>query len=312
MNVLVIGATGKTGQSTVAALTARGAHVRAATRTPSGAVNPARTPGAAAEPVPTPGAVEPARTAGTSTGAVEVVRFDWADRTTWGPALAGVDAVYLIGPFAESDPVTLVEDFLAAATEVRRVVLLTLIGADRLPSEVPLAHWERAVRESGKEWTILRPNWFMQNFSQGFLPALRDTGVLELPAADAHLSFVDTRDVGEIAAIALTESGHDGQTYVLTGPDSLTYTDALATLSAVADRDLHYKPPSPEDFAAGMRSRGVPELAVIWQLALYDLIRSGANAPVTSTVEHLTGHPARPLSTYATENAAVWQTPETL
>lgn len=281
MNVLVIGATGKTGRPTVQALLDRGAHVRAGSRDP-----------------------------GQPADGVEPVRFDWADRATWAPALAGADALYLIGPFAEPNPVELVEDLLAAATDVRRVVLLTLIGADRLPDEVPLAHWERAVRESGKEWTILRPNWFQQNLGHGgFLPALRDAGLLELPAADARLSLVDTRDVGEVAAVALTEPGHSGQTYVLTGPDSLTYAETVATLGAAAGRDLHYKPMSAADFAAGMRARGVRELSITWQLGLYDLIVGGANAPVTDTVERLTGHPARSLAAYAAENAAAWRRP---
>lgn len=277
MNVLVIGATGKTGRHVVEALVARGAKVRAAGRDPK------------------PGAAEPG---------VEPVRFDWEDRATWGPALAGADAVYLVGPVWQREPELLMHQLLgqAAAAGLRRVVLLSVLGADLLPSLVPMASWERDVRASGLEWTVLRPNWFQQNFGQGFGPALREHGALSLPAsAGTALSFVDTRDVAEVAAIALTEDGHAGRTYELTGPDSLTHDQALALLAPALGRELTYTPLAAEGFAAGLRNSGVPERSVEWQLALFALMEAGGNAAVTSTVEDVTGHAPRSLASYAAQ-----------
>ncbi|MEV6107128.1 NAD(P)H-binding protein [Streptomyces sp. NPDC051940] len=280
MNVAVLGATGKTGRPLVDALLARGVEVRAASR----------------QPKDIPGA--------------ETVHFDWADRDTWAGAVAKVDAVYVVGPVWEPDAAAVFEDFLGQASDVRRVVLLTLIDAERLPADVPLAGWERAVQQSGKEWTILRPNWFQQNLGHGaFTEELRDTGLLELPAGARALSFIDVRDVAEAAAVALTEDGHSGRTYVLTGPDSLTYAQATALLGQAAGRALRYAALSPADYADRLRAAGAPEWAVIWQLGLYELIDDGANTPVTDTVERLTGRPPRRLGDYATEYAAVWQTP---
>ena len=278
MTVLVIGATGKTGRAVTDALTARGVKVAAATRTPGAA----------------PDGVRP-------------VRFDWADRATWAPALEGAEGLYIVGPYAHPTGETLVGELLAEAADTRHVALLSVLGADRLPPEVMMADWERDVRASGKQWTILRPNWFIQNFGNAFAPALREHGLLELPAADAALSFVDTRDIAAVAATALTEDGHTAQVYDLTGPQSLTYTEALKTITAAAGRILTYRPISHEHSAANLRASGARERSIIWQRGLYDLIQNGVNAPVTHIVEQVTGHPARTLAQYAAENAATWR-----
>jgi uncharacterized protein YbjT (DUF2867 family) len=281
MTVLVIGATGKTGAAVVDALTARGVKVAAATRTP-----------------------ETAR----PRDGVRPVRFDWADRAGWAPAFDGVEGVYIVGPYAHPTGEELVGELLAdAGSGVRRIALLSVIGADRLPPEVMMADWERDVRSSGAEWTILRPNWFIQNFGNAFAATLRDKGLLELPAGDAALSFVDTRDIAEVAAAALTEDGHAGQVYDITGPESFTYAQALKILGDAAGRELTYRAISHEQAARNLRAAGVRERSVTWQRGLYDLILAGANAEVTDVVERVTGHPARTLAAYAAENAALWR-----
>lgn len=287
MTILVIGATGKTGRAVVDALTARGVKVAAASRTP-----------------------ETVEAATHDAGPVRAVRFDWADRATWAPALEGAEGLYVVGPTAHPTGEVLVGELLAEAADVRRVALLSVIGADRLPPEVMMADWERDVRAAGaagKEWTILRPNWFIQNFGNAFAAPLRDKGVLELPAADAALSFVDTRDVAEVAAAALTEDGHAGRIYDITGPESLTYAEALKTIAAAAGRDLTYRAISHEQAAENLRAAGVRERAITWQRGLYDLIIDGANAAVTPVVQQVTGHPARNLAQYAAEHAATWR-----
>jgi uncharacterized protein YbjT (DUF2867 family) len=279
MTVLVIGATGKTGRPLVEALVARGVKVRAASRKP----------GAASE------GVEPAR-------------FDWSDRQSWADALRGVEGLYIVGPYAEADADVLVGELLAVADDVRRVVLLSVIGADRLPSAVPMARWERDVRASGKAWTILRPNWFQQNFGEGgFTAPLRDRGLLELAAADAAVSFVDTRDVAEVAATALTEDGHDGQVYEITGPRALTHADVVALLGSAAGRELRYVVLDPELMVDRMRTAGATERTVLWQQGLFAMMRAGADAPVSDVVRRVTGREPRSLTDYASEHAADWR-----
>ncbi|MFI6517809.1 SDR family oxidoreductase [Spirillospora sp. NPDC050679] len=278
MNVLVLGATGKTGRPVVDALVARGVHVRAASRTP-----------------------------GAAAAGVEPVRFDWADRSTWEPALRDVDGLYIVGPYTAPDRPGLVGDLLAAAPHADRVVLLSVLGVDRLPETIPMVAWETDVRASGKQWTILRPNWFQQNFGEGFAALLRENGELALPAADAEVGFVDTRDIAEVAAAALTEEGHAGETYVVTGPELLTHDQVVQTLGEATGRELRYTALDADRFADGLRAAGLDEGSVAWQTGLFQLIRAGGNAVVTDTVEQITGRPARSLKAYARENAALWK-----
>lgn len=278
MEVLVIGAGGKTGSQLTSALRSQGATVRAAGRTP-----------------------------GKPADGIVPVRFDWADRGTWADALGTAEGLYIVGPTAQPDADVLVRDLLAEAAGVRRVVLLSVLGADLLPDVVPMAGWEQDVRNSGKQWTILRPNWFQQNFGDGaFTTPLRDTGVLELPDADAALSFIDTRDIAEVAALALVQDGHDGRTYELTGPQSLTYAEALAILGKAADRDLSYVALDPQQHTDRLRAAGLSERFVIWQQGLHALIRDGVNTPMTDTVRQITGHDPRSLADYAAERAEAW------
>ncbi|MGK5551486.1 NAD(P)H-binding protein [Actinomadura kijaniata] len=281
MTVLVLGATGKTGRAVVDALAARGAKVRAASR------------------APVPSGID----------GVEAVRFDWTDPGTWREALRDVDALYVVGPYAEPDRPGLVRDLLAAAPGAGRVVLLSVLGVELLPDTIPMAVWEADVRASGKEWTILRPNWFHQNFGEGFAASLRDEGLLALPAADATVGFVDTRDIAEVAAAALTEDGHAGQVLVVTGPEALTHAQAVRTLGEAAGRELRYTALTAEQHVEELRAAGLDEGSVAWQRGLFQLIREGRYAVVTDTVERVTGRPARPLRAYANEYAETWRAP---
>ncbi|MEY9909325.1 uncharacterized protein YbjT (DUF2867 family) [Catenulispora sp. MAP12-49] len=283
MTILVIGATGKTGRPVVEALAARGAKVAAASRNPETGFGGSREDG------------------------VVPVRFDWDDRDTWAPALEGAEALYIVGPYAHPTGERLVADLLAEARDTRRVVLLSVIGAELLPQEAMMAHWERAVRASGKEWTILHPNWFFQNFGSGFLPALRDRGVLALPAGQGAVSFVDTRDIGEVAAAALTEDGYGGQVLTITGPDALTYAEAVAMLGDVAGRQMAYQTVEPEQAEANSRAAGAGERTIIAQRGLFQVIRDGGNAPVTDVVRRVTGHAPRSFAQYAAEYAELWR-----
>jgi uncharacterized protein YbjT (DUF2867 family) len=279
MRCLVIGATGKTGAPLVRSLADRNVTVRAASRHP----------------------------ADTAAGSVESVRFDWSDRTSWKPALRDVDSMYLVGPYAEAEAEVLVRELIDAAPQVRRVVLLSILGVELLPDAIPIATWEQDVRASGKEWTIIRPNWFYQNFGHGgFTAGLRASGELALPAGQATVGFVDTRDIADVAALALTEDGH-AATYTLTGPEAFTHGQALEQIGAASGRALRYVAQPPAQFAETMRASGAAENTITWQSGLFRLIREGVNSLVTDTVPALTGHPARTVKSYAVEYAARWQ-----
>jgi len=205
MTVLVTGATGTVGSRVVAALAAADEPVRAASR-------------------------EMRRAPGIRCDVASSVSFDFEKPETWGDALDGVDEIFLVRPpqLSRVGPLT---DFVDAAERVGvdHVVVLSVLGADKNPL-LPHRRIERHVEGTGLNWTFVRASFFMQNFLEEHRGEVRD-GVLFVPAGDGKTSFVDARDVAEVAAAALTEPGHGGRAYDVTGPEALTYDEVAAVFS---------------------------------------------------------------------------------
>ncbi|GAA1798896.1 NAD(P)H-binding protein [Luedemannella flava] len=246
-------------------------------------------------------AVRPAGRAGATV-------FDWDKPGTWAPALAGVERAYVLWPQGTTQPQHRMAEFVSAAadTSLRRLVLLSAYGVDRADGSGPRKA-EQAVQDSGLDWTILRPNWFLQNFSDGiFAPGIRERRVIEAPAGDGLVSFVDTRDIAAVAATALTGDGHTGEGYTITGPTAVTFADVAAAISGVIGEPVGYRDADPAGTRAGLLAAGVaPDYADLL-LGLFAGIVAGHNPTVTDVVERVTGRPARDVATYARDNAAAW------
>lgn len=261
--VLVLGGTGKTGRRVAAELRRRGPEPAVASRR----------------------------------GAV---RFDWADRSTWQPALSGTDAVYVVdsqGPDAPAE----VRDFaaLAAGEGVRKLVLLSARVWGEQPGDDRLAT-EAAVRDSGLEWTILRPAWFAQNFTEFefFESLLGAGGELRLPAGDGREAFVDLEDLAEVAAAALTEDGHAGRTYVLSGARSLSFGDAVAEIADAAGRPLRYVPVTEDAYRAELAAAGYPDAVVDEMITVLRHLREERGAEPTDGVREALGRAPRDFTDY--------------
>lgn len=248
--ILVLGATGSTGSRVAAQLAAAGHPVRRASRRGD-------------------------------------VRFDWSDRDTWTPALEGVERVYLMAP----DGLPVDPDFVRVAVDggVRRLVLLSSRGVEEMRDERLLAA-EELVKGSGVEWTVLRPDWFDQNFDEGFFQPAVLAGELVLPLGDRKTAFVDADDIAAVAVGALTGEGHHGRTYEVTGPELLSFPEALAVISEVTGREIAYRG-TPDDYRAIMP----PEVAEA-QIRAWDALR---DSDVTDTVERVAGRPPRSFREYA-------------
>ncbi|MFI7542621.1 NAD(P)H-binding protein [Actinoplanes sp. NPDC049599] len=265
MTTLVLGGTGKTGRRIVSLLTRRGLPVRAGSRA-------ARPP------------------------------FAWTDPRTWDAALAGVDAVYLsyYPDLALPGAAETIAAFVAraGARGVRRLVLLSGRGEPRALAS------EETVRRSGLSWTVVRPSWFNQNFSEGFLLDAVLAGELALPVGEAAEPFTDADDIAEVAVAALTDERHAGQTYELTGPRLLTFAEAAAEIGAACGRPIGFVPLRPAEFTAVLREHGMPE-----DLGdLFHLVTDGRNAHLTDGVQRALGRPPRDFADYARAAAAtgVW------
>lgn len=280
--VLVIGGTGKTGRELVRLLAEGGVSVRAASR-------------------------HPGKPAG---GAGEAVEFDWARPETHAGALEGVERIYLVPPALVVDASGQVTPFLRGAVDggVRRIVQLSALGVDAAPEEVGLRKIELSVMGSGAEWTILRPNWFMQNFSESFfLPPILERGELPAPVGDAAVSFIDTRDIAAVAAAALVEDGHDGEGYALTGGRALTFGEVADTIGAAAGRRVRYVDVAPEEMRRAMVEGGMPGDYAGMMMGLFEGMRAGWNAPVDDSVERVLGRQPTPFADYTRDNVDAWR-----
>ncbi len=265
----MLGARGKTGSRVVPRLTGLGVPVRAGSR---------------------------------STG----TRFEWADRSSWGPALEGAGAVYLV-PMNEHVEADVVTEFTGAAVAagVRRIVLLSARGPGGRPQDLQ-APAERAVRESGVEWTILRAAWFAQNFSEDvFLPALLE-GELALPAGEGREAFVDVADIADVAVAALTGDGHAGRVYELSGPEPLSFREAVRLIAEASGRDLRYTPLEASVFRARLAEQGVPDALVSILTDLLGDIANGVGDHADDGVRQALGRDPRPFADYVKETAGAW------
>lgn len=236
------------------------------------------------------------------------VRFDWTLPDTWEPALAGADALYLVAP---DDP-SPVREFVrqAEASGVRRFVVLSGHGIEKAGEEFGqgMAVAEAAVRETGAAWTLLRPNNFFQNFDEDLWLAPLRAGRLGLPIGDMPEPFIDADDVAAVAAAVLTEDGHDGKAYDLSGPRALTFAEATRTIAEAAGRPIRYEELTPAAYRAELLSEGWPEAAADALNAMFALHRAGHTAEVTDGVQQVLGRAPADLEPWARSVAArgVW------
>ncbi|MGM1058232.1 NAD(P)H-binding protein [Saccharothrix sp. Mg75] len=215
------------------------------------------------------------------------VPFDWGDRVTWAHALTGVERVYLMAPHElPVDP-----DFVLEAVNrgVRRFVLLSSRAIEEMRDERLLAA-EQLVASSGVDWTAVRPDWFDQNFDEGFFRESVVAGELVLPFGERRVAFVDAGDIAAVAAAALVEDGHAGRTYEVTGPEALSFPAALEEIGRVSGRRVAFRGTA-DDYRAVVP----PEVAEA-QVAAWD---AWGESDVTDAVERVAGRPPKSFRAYA-------------
>jgi uncharacterized protein YbjT (DUF2867 family) len=258
--VLVLGGTGKVGRRIAARLTDRGVPVRIGARTAAPA-------------------------------------FDWNDPVTWRKVLNGVQNVFIsyAPDIAVPGAPQTVAEFTrqAAAQGVARVVLLSGRGEPEAEAA------ERLVQDGPLPWTILRCSWFAQNFSEGAFAESVAAGELALPVDSVGEPFVDAEDVADVAVAALTEDGHAGQVYELTGPRLLTFADAVGEIAAASGREVRLVPITVDEFSAEMAALGVPEDEVGLLRFLFTEVLDGRNEYVTDGVRRALGREPTDFREYA-------------
>jgi uncharacterized protein YbjT (DUF2867 family) len=191
---------------------------------------------------------------------------------------------------------------LAVESGVRRFVLLSGSG------EEEAQRTELAVQEAGTEWTIVRCAWFMQNFSENYLLEPILSGKVVLPAGDVPEPCVDADDIADVAVAALTEAGHAGQIYELTGPRLLTFAEAIGEIAGATGRKIRYVPVSVEEYASMLSEQDVPTEFIGLLTYLFSEVLDGRNAYLTDGVQRALGQEPKDFAVYAREVAAtgIW------
>ncbi|MFD0903274.1 NAD(P)H-binding protein [Actinomadura sediminis] len=275
---LVTGATGNVGRHVVRRLLDGGAPVRALTRAPERAGLP---------------------------DGVDVVRADHSDPDALSGALAGVDAVFLVWPFGTAGAAGAVVD--AIARRARRVVLLSSIAVrddvERQTDAIGALHaeLERPIERSGLDWTFLRPGGFAAN-TLAWAPEIRADGTVRDAFGAAAMPLIHERDIADVAVRALTEDGHAGRRYALTGAEVRRQDEFAHVIGEVIGRPVRWEEIPPE---AALRKRieaGMPPSFARVMVEGYAALRERP-APATTTVEEVTGVPPRSFRAWAADHA---------
>lgn len=278
--IFVTGATGTMGSATVKGLKARGARFKVGTRSPD-------------------------KLKGQG---VEAVSFDWERPETYGPALQGVEKVFLLTPI--SDKQAQYAQMLASAAkvaDVKHIVKLSVMGVEAEPG-ILLGRMhragERAIQNSGIAWTMVRPTFLMENFVNYYGVDPKKDSTVYLPHGQGKAVWVDGRDVGEVAAEVLTGKGHEGKAYELTGPEALGAAEALAILGEALGHKYTYVDVPEAAARKAMQDMQMPAWMVEAFLELHMLIRNGWSATSASGVKDVLGRPPRSFKEYAKDLVA--------
>ncbi|WP_258054613.1 SDR family oxidoreductase [Streptomyces sp. Ru71] len=275
--VLVTGATGNVGAQVVQELRGRGVGVRAFVR-------------------------DLARAAAILGDDIDLAYGDFADVGTLRQALDGVERVFLVCP---NDPLQV--EYAANAIDaaalagVRQIVVMSTVGAEAGSQTVFFdqhGRIEEHAQDSGVPTVVLRSSHLMSNI-RASADSIKQAGRFFLPAGDARIAMIDPRDVAAVATLVMETSDHDGRTYLLTGPEAITYGEVAEHLSHALDRPITYVAVTDEAALNGLAQAGLPQWLAEQIVAAFGALRAGVNAYTTDWVRELTGREPRGIDDFA-------------
>lgn len=272
-NILITGGTGKTGSRLAVKLRERGLAPRIASRTPGKGLT----------------------------------QFDWMNPATFASAVEGMQSVYLVAPGA-ADPLTAMRPFLdfALQSDVQRFVFLS---ASSLEEGGPmLGQVNRYLKQNAPTWVVLRPTWFMQNFSEmQHRATIVGEGLIYSATEDGEIPFIDADDIAAVAAEAVTSESFPSGDPVLTGPELLTYDQVAAMIASVANYPVQHRRLTEEELARRFAGAGMPASYAAFLASLDKGIASGSEAQLTREVHRITGRAPKSFETFAVETRNAWR-----
>lgn len=275
--VLVVGATGTVGSGIVKLLKEQGYQVRSTT---SKVVNSSNK---------------------------DTVQINLATGEGIKEAMEGITRAFFISPPAYSDQYLILAPLVQEAKRVglKKVVLMTALGADADETS-PFRRVEVELEQSGLNYNIVRPNWFLQNFNTFWIQGILEQGKILLPAGNAKTSFIDTRDISAVAAKLLVTNEHNNKAFNLTGPESLDHNEVASAISKKTQKAISYEEIKPEVFLQGLISAGLPESYASFLVVIMGYLKEGYNSAVTDDVRTILGADPRGLNNYVSDYKTSW------
>ncbi|MBX2844714.1 MAG: NAD(P)H-binding protein [Saprospiraceae bacterium] len=268
--ILVLGGTGKTGRKIVEQLQTQGYPVRIGSRRAA-------------------------------------IPFDWDAPENWSEVLQGMDKMYVTyqPDLAVPGALEAIEQLVRVAKQqgIKKLVLLS--GKGEREAELS----EQVVIHSGLDYTIVRASWFSQNFSESFLLEPIMAGFVALPQANVKIPFVDTNDIAEVAVQALTNDLHNGKIYHLTGPEAITFPQAIAEIATQTNRHIDFQPVSLDEYSAALKAAPLPEgYAWLIDYLFREVIGQASVSDISTDVEQVLGRKPTSFQEYVstTKETGVW------
>lgn len=234
------------------------------------------------------------------------IPFDWTQPKTWATAVEGMNAVYITfqPDLAVPGSQEAIQGFtdLAIRMGISRIVLLSGRG------EIEAEKCEDIVMNSDSKWTIVRCDWFNQNFSESMFLEPILAGHVALPRSEAKIPFVDTDDIADVAFESFMDEKHVGQIYELTGPRLLTFKEVTEEIAAATKREIQFTELSFEQYNTMLKELQIPD-DYIWLVDyLFTEVLDGRNAKTTDTIEKVLGRKPKDISEFIKETSAtgVW------
>jgi uncharacterized protein YbjT (DUF2867 family) len=283
--IVVTGATGQIGSEVVRQLAEKGEKVRPLIR-------------------------DPKKAAPLSHPNVMFVMGDFSDPKSLDEAFKGAEKLFLLTN-ADPNQVQLQRNAIEAAKRagIKHVVKMSALGASK-DAQVSLGRWhyetEEELKKSGMKWTILQPHFFMQNLAM-MAGSIKGQGAIYAPLKDGKIAMVDVRDIATVAVAALTEPGHEGQTYIVTGGEALSYHDVAKQIGEATGKQVKYVDIPQEDARKAMLGAGMPEWFVNDMVGLYGAFAAGHGAATTDVIQKVGKTKPRTFAQFARENAEIFK-----
>ncbi|MBF4515546.1 NAD(P)H-binding protein [Flavobacterium sp. ANB] len=233
--------------------------------------------------------------------------FDWENPETWSAVLQDIDSVYITfqPDLAVPAAAEIIQQFVVLATKLGVQKMVLLSGRGEKEAQI----CEEIIKNTAKNWTIVRASWFNQNFSESFFLEPILAGFVALPRAEALEPFTDANDIADVVTECLLHD-HNNQTYELTGPRLLTFPEAVAEIAKVTHKEIQFQALTLEEYKQMLREYQIPEDHIWLVNYLFEQVLDGRNSHITNDIEKVLGRKPTDFAAYAKETAetGIWNT----